>query len=40
MRQSNPLVLQIFNQLKFLDDPQLREVLTFVNTMRLEGSQS
>ena len=40
MRQSNPLVLQIFNQLKFLDDPQLREVLTFVNTMRLEGSRS
>jgi transcriptional regulator with XRE-family HTH domain len=36
MRQSNPLVVQIFNQLKFLDDHQLREVLTFVNTMRLD----
>jgi transcriptional regulator with XRE-family HTH domain len=40
MRQSNPLVVQIFNQLKFLDDLQLRKVLTVVNTMRLEGSQS
>jgi transcriptional regulator with XRE-family HTH domain len=40
MRQSNPLVLQIFNQLKSLDDHQLRDVLTLVNTMRLEGSQS
>jgi transcriptional regulator with XRE-family HTH domain len=40
MRQSNPLVVQIFNQLKFLDDRQLREVLTLVNTSRLdEGSQ-
>jgi transcriptional regulator with XRE-family HTH domain len=36
MRQSNPLVVQIFNQLKFLDDRQLREVLTLVNTARLE----
>jgi transcriptional regulator with XRE-family HTH domain len=40
MRQSNPLVVQIFNQLKFLEDHQLRDVLTLVNTMRLdEGSQ-
>jgi transcriptional regulator with XRE-family HTH domain len=37
MRQSNPLVVQIFNQLKFLDEHQLREILTYVNTMRLEG---
>ena len=40
MRQSNPLVVQIFNQLKDLDDRQLRDVLTLVNTMRLEGSRS
>jgi len=36
MRQSNPLVVQIFNQLKSLDDLQLREVLTTVNTMRIQ----
>ena len=40
MRQSNPLVVQIFNQLKSLDERQLRQVLTTVNTMRLEGSQT
>ncbi len=40
MRQSSPLVLQIFNQLKTLDDHQLRRVLTLVNTMRLEWSQT
>jgi hypothetical protein len=39
MRQSNPLVVQIFNQLKSLDDRQLREVLTMVNTMKLHESQ-
>ena len=36
MRQSNRLVVQIFNQLKFLDDSQLLEVLTHVNTLRLD----
>ena len=36
MRHSNPLVVQIFNQLKSLDDLQLREVLTTVNTMRIQ----
>ena len=40
MRQSNPKVLQIFNHLNFLDDHQLSEVLTFVNTIRLEEPQS
>jgi transcriptional regulator with XRE-family HTH domain len=40
LRLSNPLVVQIFNQLKLLDEHQLREVLTLVNTMRLEGPQS
>ncbi len=38
MRQSNPLVVQIFNQLKSLDERQLRQVLTFVNTLRLQES--
>jgi hypothetical protein len=38
MRQSNPLVVQIFNQLRFLDDRQLRDVLTQVNSMRLQKS--
>ncbi len=38
MRQSNPLVLQIFNQLKFLDERQLREVLTRVNSMKVAGA--
>jgi transcriptional regulator with XRE-family HTH domain len=36
MKLINPLVVQIFNQLKFLDDRQLREVLTRVNSMRLQ----
>jgi transcriptional regulator with XRE-family HTH domain len=36
MRQSNPLVVQIFNQLKSLDDNQLHDVLTLVNTKRLQ----
>jgi transcriptional regulator with XRE-family HTH domain len=40
MRQSNPLVVQIFNQLKFLDERQLREVLTKMNTMRLQERPS
>ena len=40
LRLSNPLVVEIFNQLKLLDDHQLREVLTMVNTMRLEGPQA
>ena len=40
MRQSHPLVLQIFNQLKTLDERQLRQVLTTVNTVRLQGSQT
>ena len=40
MRQSNPLVLQIFNQLKSLDEHQLRQVLTTVNTVRLQESQN
>ncbi len=37
MRQSNPLVLQIFNQLKSLDERQLQEVLTRVNSMKVAG---
>jgi transcriptional regulator with XRE-family HTH domain len=40
MRQSHPLVVQIFNQLKSLDEHQLRQVLTTVNTVRLQGSQT
>ena len=40
MRQSHPLVAQIFNQLKTLDEYQLRQVLTTVNTLRLQGSQT
>jgi transcriptional regulator with XRE-family HTH domain len=40
MRQSHPLVLQIFNQLKSLDERQLRQVLTTVNTVRLQESQT
>ena len=36
MRQSHPLVLEIFNQLKFLDERQLKDVLTRVNSMRLQ----
>jgi hypothetical protein len=40
MRQSHPRVVQIFNQLKHLDDHQLGEVLTLVNTMRLQGPQA
>ncbi len=38
MRQSNPLVVQIFNQLKSLDERQLLQVLTLVNTLRLKES--
>ena len=38
MRQSNPLVAQIFNRLKSLDERQLRQVLTFVNTLQLQES--
>lgn len=40
MRQSNPLVVQIFNQLKSLDDHQLRQVLTLINNLRLQAPQT
>ena len=40
MRQSDPLAVQIFNQLKSLDKNQLRQVLITINSMRLEGSQT
>jgi len=39
MRQSDPLVPQIFNQLKALGSSQLKELLAIVTRMRLQESQ-
>jgi hypothetical protein len=39
-RRGNPLALQISLQLMEMNEQELRRVMTLVNTIRLEGSQS
>ncbi len=39
-RRSNPLILQISQQLMDMNEQQLRHVLTVLNTIRIEESQS
>ena len=40
LRGSNPLIVQINQQLMEMGEPQLRRVLTMVNTMRIEETNA